>query len=775
MNADALLDAPGAAVESTPPLGLMDPSSLEVGAVIGQGGMATIHLATLRGAGPDGSRQVALKLMHAHLGQDPSVVQRFEHEVRSQVELKHPNVVEMIGWGREGAGRLFMVMELMDGPSLRDLFASGRRFPADIAAHVVREVLRGLQAAHARGLVHRDVKPGNVMLTKDGRVKVADFGIAKTADMTKLTATGSVIGTPAYMSPEQALARAVDPRSDLFSAGVMLYEMLLGGNPFLTDNPATTLARIVHQQQRPAFESLPQTPAALDELVEGLLQKDPEKRIKDAAQALALLDRCIEEEDLRSSQAVMAEFMQDPDGVTAKLNARRASRHFERGRTLHAAGRGTGEAALWEFFIATLLDPSHAQARTWLEQVSKERGFSLQNKTHPRLQELEQKLRENPDDLRVVLQLAKMHKAQGNFLQVVYYWKRARALRPSDTYSRQQLDTLVSAQAAVLIDATGIIEVENHVPARVRPKAEPVPQVIRAEGWGDFLGSLWAQWWAKLAVGVAVLVGLVLLMGNLIEGAKRTVDARANGSPAAGDPIVAAHGAALDEIAKLMTDGRQVTAETKLRVFLENNPSSPLASRARFMLGQALDEQGDRDQAFDVHGDNAKRSGDDWGLRSLLARGEILLVRGDLVGAQAEFDHAKSASAGEMHARAMLALAKLAWREGLQQKARDEFEELLQVARKTVVMDEARRTYIEFLHEIGDNERAAQLEEQAKTDKVAESYEHAADSLDRLGVIVESPAIGRGSKGLRGAANQQRDASDAQQDAGDADGASAPP
>jgi len=769
MNADALMDAPGAPVETTAPAGLMDPSSLQVGAVIGQGGMATIHLATLRASGPEGPRQVALKLMHAHLGQDPAVVQRFEHEVRAQVALKHPNVVEMIGWGREGGGRLFMVMELMDGPSLRDLFANGRRFPADIAAHVVREVLRGLQAAHAQGLVHRDVKPGNVMLTRDGRVKVADFGIAKTADMTKLTATGSVIGTPAYMSPEQALARSVDPRSDLFSAGVMLYEMLLGGNPFLTDNPATTLSRVVHQQQRPAFESLPQTPATLDELVEGLLQKDPEKRLVDAGQALALLDRCIEEEDLQATQAVMTAFMQDPEGVTNRLNARRASRHFERGRTLHAAGRATGEAALWEFFIATLLDPSHAQARTWLEQVSSERGFNLQNKSHPRLQELEQKLRENPDDLRVVLQLAKMHKAQGNFLQVVYFWKRARALRPSDTYSRQQLDTLVSAQAAVLIDATGVIEVENHVPARVRPKAEPAAEVVMAEGWGDFLGSIWAQWWAKAALGVAVLVGGVLLIGHLVEGAYRTVDARAHGASGVGDPIIAEHGAKLDEIAKLMADGRHVSAETKLRVFLENEPASPLASKAKFMLGQAVDAQGEHDRAFAIHEENALNARDDWGVYSRIARGEILLVKGDLVGARYEFDKAKASSAGEMRARAQLALAKLSWREGLQQQARDEFEELMQVARKTVVMDHARRTYIEFLNEIGDNERAAQLQEQAKTDKVAESYEHAADSLERVGVIVDSPAIGRGAKGLRKGADQQRESSDAQQDAGSAD------
>jgi tetratricopeptide (TPR) repeat protein len=727
---------PRETVESSEPAleGRLEWSAFEIVRQIGHGGMATIHLARYRAPGAT-PREVALKLMHAHLCAETSLVRRFEHEVRAQVGLKHPNVVEMIGWGQDDQGRLFMAMELVDGPALRDLMAGGRRFPADVAAYVARGILRGLAAAHARGLVHRDIKPANVMLTSSGQVKVADFGISKTSEMTKLTSTGNVIGTPAYMSPEQALARDLDHRSDLFSAGVVLYEMLLGGNPFQTGNPATTLSRIVHHQPRPAFETLPQTPALLDELVDELLQKDPGCRVPDADAAIDLLERCVTEEDLLATTEVFTAFVRDPDVVTRQLGARRARRHFERGCRAYANGKGSGEAAVWELFLATLLDPADQQARTWLEQVSRERGFNLQDRKHPRIEELEAKLREKPDDMPVILQLAKLHKSLGNFLQVIYYWRRARALQPPDNYTRNQIETLISAQAANILDATGMFEVKDHVPVRLRPAGAGAPgQGIVAESWGDVVASAWRAPWAKAAAFVAAILVTVLGCGALFDSAVEASRPEEAPGGAMADPGAHAQVDLLEEASQLSAQGHHEAAEKRYRTFLEQHPSSGLASEARFRLGESLERQGRRDEAIEVHGENASMYLDEWALRSRENRGEMLALDGDVARARSEYEAVARGSDGEQKARATLALAKLAAQEGRAGLAGQEFEDAVASAAGTPVSEPARLAFADFLAQAGETQRAQVMYEdvRAHADHHGESFKQATEGLARI-------------------------------------------
>jgi len=713
--------------------GRLDWSDFEIVRQIGHGGMATIHLATYRPAGA-APRDVALKLMHAHLCAETSLVRRFEHEVRAQIGIIHLNVVEMIGWGQDDQGRLFMAMELVDGPALRDLMTGGRRFPADVAAYVVRGILRGLAAAHARGLVHRDIKPANVMLTSRGEVKVADFGISKTSEMTKLTSTGNVIGTPAYMSPEQALARDLDHRSDLFSAGVVLYEMLVGGNPFQTGNPATTLSRIVHHQPRPAFEALPQTPALLDELVDELLQKDPGRRAPDADAALDLLDRCIADEGLLATEEIFTAFMRDPEVVSRQLGARRARHHFERGCRAYANGKGSGEAAVWELFLATLLDPSNQQARTWLEQVSKEGGFNLQDRKHPRLEELEAKLREKPDDIAVILQLAKFHKSLGNFLQVIYYWRRARALQPPDNYTKNQIETLISAQAANILDTTGMFEVQDHVPVRMRPlPVATARQAVVADSWSDALASAWRAPWAKAAAFLGVIVLTVLGCGALFDSAVEASRPETTPGGAMADPGAAAQVDLLEEANQLASKGNHAAAEKRYRAFLDEHADSGLVSEARFRLGESLERQGRRDEALEVHGENASRHLDEWALRSRENRGEMLAIDGDLPRARSEYEAVARGSEGDQKARARLALAKLSVREGRTGVARQDFEDAVASA-SGATSEAARLAFADFLAQSGESERARILYEEvrAHADHHGESFEQATDGLARL-------------------------------------------
>ncbi len=716
---------------STAPAPCLDASRLEVLHQVGQGGMATIHLAMLTQEGAE-PRRVALKVMHSHLSAEPSLMRRFEHEVRAQFGLAHPNVVELAGWGRDASGRLFMAMEYVDGPVLKDLMAEGRRFPADVATHVLRSVLRGLQAAHARGIVHRDVKPANVMTTANGQVKVADFGISKAADMTKLTSTGNVIGTPAYMSPEQALGRPLDARSDLFSAGVMLYEMLVGGNPFQTGNPATTLSRVVHHQQRPAFEVLPQTPATLDDLLERLLQKDPAQRVPSAEEALRLLETCIEEEGLRASEATLVEFMREPDATTRRLNATQARRHFERGTRFYAAGRGSAEAAVWEFFLATLLDPGDAQARTWLEQVSRERGYSLERRPNARIDELEAQLGENPDSLPLVVQLAKLHKAQGNFLQVIYYYKRARALRPPDNYTRGQIETLVSAQAAGLLDGTHAFETRDHVPVRMRvPPPAAAPE--RAEGLVDFARGVLSTTWGRYGAVAAVLVGCVLGVGALFDSAANAASDRAVARPSDIEPEIDRQVMLLEAGRARAEAGEAAEAESIWRRFLAEFPTSGLRSEVLFRLGESLERQGRRAEALEAHQQNAADHLDEWALKSREHRGELLAVEGDAGAARREYEAVARNADGDLRLRAQLALAELASREGRTIVARREFEEVVAVASGALLID-ARLAQAEFLARQGDVAGARQAFEvvRANADHHGDAFRRAEAGLASL-------------------------------------------
>ena len=723
------------------PAGWVDAARFTPIREIGKGGMATIYLADDNATLPP--RKVALKLMHGHLESDPGLVRRFEHEVRSQIGLEDPSIVELIGWGRDPRGQLFMALEYVDGPALRDLMTNGRRLPVDVACFVALRMLQGLAVAHARGLVHRDIKPANVMLTLDGRVKIADFGISKSVDMTKLTSTGNVIGTPAYMSPEQALAHELDARSDLFSVGVTLYEMLSGANPFQTGNPATTLSRVVHHQQRPVFETLPQTPAALEELVDGLLQKDPEKRTPTAQAAIEVLARCIRDEDLVATQEALAQFIGEPDATTRRLGQRRARRCLELGQKVYAGGKGPVEAAVWQFFVATLLDPACAEARTWLEQVSRERGYNLDRKPNARIDELEATLRQQPDDLHVILQLAKLHKAQGNFLQVIFYYKRAKALRPADNYTRNQIETLVPAQAATLIDGTGMFETAQGVPVRMRPPARPAQATHReaADGWGDFVRGVLSTGWGKVAAVMAVAAVVVIGGGWAFDRAVMAskVDVVAD-SPAAGDALDA-QVAALENGRSLADGGHHDKAERQWRKFLEQWPESGLASEVTFRLGDSLERQGRRQEALDVHADNARKHLDDWSLRSREDRGEMLLVDGDVAGARAEYEAVVKVASGEQRVRALMGLGKVGEREGRLSAARRDLEDAARDAEGTKLHDDARLALAGVLERQGETTAASAL-----YFAVRESTDHRGDAFrDAVAGIERTAGAGGGA------------------------------
>ena len=259
---------------------------------IARGGMADVYLA--RDASLD--RQVAVKVLFPEFANDPSFVERFRREAKAAANLNHPNIVGIYDWGQE-QGTYYIVMEYVVGRSMADVMRSTGRLSPDRAAEIVSDVAEALSSAHNAGLVHRDIKLGNIIVSDDGQVKVADFGIAtalarRTGD--NLTHIGSVMGTATYFSPEQAQGKALDGRSDLYSLGVVLYEMIVGKPPFTAET--STAVAVKHVQERPLAPSLlgASIVESLEAIILKLLAKNPANRYPKAEDLRADLRRYLD-------------------------------------------------------------------------------------------------------------------------------------------------------------------------------------------------------------------------------------------------------------------------------------------------------------------------------------------------------------------------------------------------------------------------------------------------------------------------------------------------
>src|SRR5579863_3909070 len=265
---------------------------------IGAGGMSTVYRAldeTLQ-------RQVAIKLMNREVTSDSDQLERFRREARAVAQLSHPNVVGVIDAG-EDAGRPYIVFEYVDGETLKERIRRLGRLPVTEAVAYAIEIARALGAAHARHIVHRDVKPQNVLIDEEGRAKVTDFGIPRTLDEDGLTADGRVLGTTDYVSPEQALGQRVTGQSDLYSLGIVLYEMLTGEVPFKGENQVAVAMKHVREQLPDVQTKRPEISAALAAIVETATAKRLEDRYADDAELIADLEDVLAIEAARSGSA----------------------------------------------------------------------------------------------------------------------------------------------------------------------------------------------------------------------------------------------------------------------------------------------------------------------------------------------------------------------------------------------------------------------------------------------------------------------------------------
>jgi beta-lactam-binding protein with PASTA domain/tRNA A-37 threonylcarbamoyl transferase component Bud32 len=255
---------------------------------IARGGMAEVYLARDQLL----DRPVAVKVLFAEYARDPSFVERFRREAQSAANLNHPNIVAIYDWGQE-RGTYFIVMEYVRGRSLRDVIQVNGPFSPRRTAEIGAEIAGALEFAHRNGVVHRDVKPGNVLITADGDIKVTDFGIARAGTSEALTQTGAVMGTASYFSPEQAQGLTVDGRSDVYSLGVVLYEMVTGAPPFSGESPVAVAYKHVREEPEPPAARAPDLPPDLEQIILTAMAKDPDSRYQTADELRADLLRFV--------------------------------------------------------------------------------------------------------------------------------------------------------------------------------------------------------------------------------------------------------------------------------------------------------------------------------------------------------------------------------------------------------------------------------------------------------------------------------------------------
>jgi len=264
-------------------------------AKLGSGGMSTVYLAsddTL-------DRPVAVKVMHREMSEQEDQLQRFRQEARAVAKLTHPNVVSVIDAGEDG-GYPYIVFEYIKGETLKQRIGRVGALDTQEAIAYAIEVARGLSVAHARNMVHRDIKPQNVLIDEEGRAKLTDFGISRQLEQDGVTATGRVLGTTDYVAPEQAMGKAVDPRSDVYSLGVVLYEMLVGQVPFHADSQVGVAMKHVNEELPDVQRRRPEASAAVALVVERATAKNPDERYQTIAEMIDDLETALEVEAARA-------------------------------------------------------------------------------------------------------------------------------------------------------------------------------------------------------------------------------------------------------------------------------------------------------------------------------------------------------------------------------------------------------------------------------------------------------------------------------------------
>ncbi|MGV3484662.1 MAG: serine/threonine protein kinase [Planctomycetaceae bacterium] len=299
-----------------------------LGPVLGVGTVGTIYQATDKSNG----QSVAIKRLHPAVSRDPLIQARFRREMTILAKLRHPNIIAYYGGGEDDDGNLFYIMELVEGGSVRELIASTGGLPWEVVVNCGRQICSALQCAHNHGIIHRDLKPGNLFLTRDGVVKLGDFGIARDVGASDITAQGLTVGTHAYMAPEQISGDAsISGKADLYALGCCLYEMLTGHKPYVADTFPQLFELHLRAEPPRASQIAVGCPPELDQVIVDLLAKKPEDRPFNARGVQAKMLQIAEKYHLQDTEVATpsTNAADVPAGQVSDLGQRMLRRHIE--------------------------------------------------------------------------------------------------------------------------------------------------------------------------------------------------------------------------------------------------------------------------------------------------------------------------------------------------------------------------------------------------------------------------------------------------------------
>lgn len=329
---------------------------------VGQGGMAVVYRArdnVLR-------RDVALKILHGHLADYQEARDRFQREAHAVAKLRHDNILEIFDYSGSAAAS-YIVTEFIDGQTLKQFVSAHPIAFPEIGAMIVLQVGRALAHAHGAGILHRDVKPENVMIRRDGVVKLTDFGISHMVDLERLTITGQLLGSPAYMAPEHVEGRPIDYRTDVFAAGIVLYQLAVGRLPFEGKNPHEVLKRIAECSFVPARKANPKIGNQLGRIMDRAMAREPADRFQAMGEMVTALETYLRDCGLDQPTAELARYFQDPTAYELELRQRLIEQLTRRGKSLLVSQRA---AALDAFDRVLTLDPKNVEVLGALDKVA---------------------------------------------------------------------------------------------------------------------------------------------------------------------------------------------------------------------------------------------------------------------------------------------------------------------------------------------------------------------------------------------------------------------
>ncbi len=364
--------------------------------------------------------------------------------LRNSYQMRHRNILATLDYGVEGR-YMYQIQEHMDYGTLEDLMEKTTTIPPEIAAFILQEVLRGLQYAHSIGIFHGMLNPAKVLLSNNGVVKIDDFQFLDLKNtFIKQVQTRIKRKQQMYLAPEHLLGKEADHRCDLFSSGVITYKMLSGQHPFLEERSEWTTMQITACNAKLLFELDPTLPAVLEELVEGMIEKELSKRLQNAEDALHKLDGYVDHfGDVRSYE-VLANFLKKPAQSVEQLNILRSEEYIQQAEQFQLQEQW--DRALIALSRAQFLRPKEKTIDAEIKSVCTRLGYNQGDQSDPKIVQLEQSLRANPENIQILQRLATLAKSRGELIQCVGYYKRILKIAPGDTFAATQIRQILQTQ-----------------------------------------------------------------------------------------------------------------------------------------------------------------------------------------------------------------------------------------------------------------------------------------------------------------------------------------